>query len=96
LGVPSQEEVAKQLFTDPSAAVNTVFSENADTTVAATLVANDNAVIDGVNKSMTNSTVYVTSKTDAGMDITYEVSMVRDFIGWKISDVQVYFASQAE
>ena len=29
-----------------------------------------------------------------GGDITYEVSLVRDMIGWKVSNLELYFASQ--
>ena len=43
---------------------------------------------------MNSSTAYVTATTPEGGEATYEVSMVRDMIGWKISGVSLYFASQ--
>ncbi len=97
-GYPTQETVAKELFADPASASQTVFAKNVDEETAkaltSSLVSDANPTIDGVNKSMTSSTVYVTAKTPEGGSLTYEVSMVRDLIGWKVSDVEMYFASQ--
>ena len=50
--------------------------------------------IDGMNKSMSSTTAYVTGTTPQGGNVTYEVSLVRDFIGWKVSNVDLYFTSQ--
>ena len=50
--------------------------------------------IDGVEQSMSSSTVYVTAKTADGGELNYRVEMVRDLVGWKISDVELYFLSQ--
>jgi hypothetical protein len=60
----------------------------------APVVQDSNATIDGVNRSMSDSTVFVTATTEEGGSITYKVSMVRNLIGWKISSVDLYFASQ--
>jgi hypothetical protein len=43
---------------------------------------------------MSDSTVFVTATTEEGGSVTYKVSMVRNLIGWKISSVDLYFASQ--
>ena len=43
---------------------------------------------------MSDSTVYVTAKTEQGGDVQYKVSLVRDMIGWKVSSVELYFPSQ--
>ena len=43
---------------------------------------------------MTDSTVYVTAETDQGGQMQYKLSMVRDLIGWKVSNVELYFPSQ--
>lgn len=45
---------------------------------------------------MSNSTVYVTAQAAEGGDVTYRVEMVRDLIGWKISDIEMEFASQQQ
>ena len=50
--------------------------------------------IDGMDKSMSDSTVYVTAKTPEGGDVQYKVSLVRNMIGWKVSNVELYFPSQ--
>ena len=97
-GYPTQETVVKQLFADPQNAVSTVFSSEVDSGKAASMVEpvvqDANPAIDGMNKSMSDSTVYVTAKTAEGGDMQYKVSLVRDMIGWKVSSVDLYFPSQ--
>ena len=39
---------------------------------------------------MSDSTVYVTAKTPEGGDVQYKVSLVRNMIGWKVSNVELY------
>ena len=39
---------------------------------------------------MTDSTVYVTAETDGGGQMQYKLSMVRDLIGWKVSNLELY------
>ncbi|MBE6464255.1 MAG: tetratricopeptide repeat protein [Eggerthellaceae bacterium] len=95
-GYPMQETVATKLFANPTdkdvyaPAVNdTKISE-----LAAYITPDSAITIDGVEKSMSTSTVYVTSKTAAGGPVKYKVTMVRDKIGWKVSNVELFFASQ--
>lgn len=96
-GWPMQDSVAKQLFADPDNATN-LFAEDLGEAKAASLassiVKDANPTIDGVNRSMNESEVYVTGHTDQGGEVKYRISMVRDMIGWKISDVEFYFTSQ--
>ncbi len=95
-GWPTQEAVAQQLFENPSS--ETVYSktldENDRANIAALIPEGSTVTIDGVNKSMSTSTAYVTATTPQGGEIKYEVSLVRDVIGWKVSSVQLYFTSQ--
>ncbi|MDO4290364.1 MAG: tetratricopeptide repeat protein [Eggerthellaceae bacterium] len=97
-GYPSQETVAKELFADPEGAKGSVFasglSESSVNTIVDQLVTDSDATVDGVNRSMSESTVYVTAHHEKGGEIVYEVSMVRDMIGWKVSNAKVYNASQ--
>ncbi len=98
-GFPTQEMVAQQLFADPEkAATDGVFSSSVSETSAASMVdavVQDGAVtIDGVNRSLSESTVFVTAKTPQGGAVDYRLSMVRDMIGWKVSNVELYFPSQ--
>ena len=97
-GIPSQEAVISQLFEDPKAAVETSFADEVDAAKAATLVElvveDPEVTIDGMNKSMTETTAYATARTPQGGDVEYKLSLVRSGIGWKISSIELYFASQ--
>ncbi len=97
-GYPSQETVAQELFANPEAATDSLFAKDVSSKDAAKLAAeipsDPNITIAGVNKTMSESKVYVVATTEQGGELQYEVSMVRDMIGWKVSDVQFYFSSQ--
>lgn len=96
-GYPTQESVAEQLFADPAAAKDAVFADMSTDSVDSMLdmvVTDANVQVDGVNRSMSNSTVYVTAHTSQGGEVAYKLSMVRDMVGWKISNVELYNASQ--
>lgn len=97
-GFPSQQTVISQLFDDPKAAVESCFADEIDATKASTLVEllveDPEVVIDGMNKSMTETTAYVTAQTPQGGDVDYKISLVRSGVGWKISNIELYFASQ--
>lgn len=98
-GYPMQEDVVKGLFADTSNAQQ-YFSEgvSADTVDSEMLavVQDSDIAIDAVEKSMSSSTVYVTAQAAEGGDVSYRVEMVRDLIGWKVSDIEVVFASQEQ
>lgn len=96
-GYPTQETVTTELFANPTdkdvyaPAVN-----DSKISEYAAFINPDTAItIDGVEKSMSSSTVYVTSKTAAGGPVKYRVTLVRDKIGWKVSNVELFFASQS-
>ena len=97
-GYPTQESVAQQLFADPdNARANVIANGVSDESAASMLdpvVQDANVQIDGVNRSMSESTVYVTAQTPEGGDVDYRITMVRDMIGWKISNIELYFPSQ--
>ena len=96
-GYPQQQTVVEQLFADTGNAQNYFSSELSADTVAQQMsgVPQDDAVtVNGVERSMTNSEVYVTAKTAEGGTVDYQVSLVRDGIGWKVTAIQLYFASQ--
>lgn len=97
-GYPSQDTVIKELFADPQAATSSLFAEDVTSEEAENMlnpvVQDPDAVIDGVNRSMSDSVAYVTAKTPEDGEITYRVSLVRDMIGWKVSSIELYFASQ--
>lgn len=96
-GIPSQEMVAKELFNNPIEATNTVFADNLSDKKKADLSAmvsqDANARVDAVIRSVNDSMVFVTGQTDKGADVTYKIKMTRNFIGWKISNIELSFSS---
>ncbi len=95
-GWPMQEAVVEQLFDDPSASSTyaATLTEEDIADMAAIIPAGTTASVDGVNKAMSTSTAYVTGTTPQGGEVQYEVSLVRDMLGWKVSNVELYFTSQ--
>lgn len=97
-GYPTQETVVQELFANPEAATQSVFAESVDAERAADIVAplvqDANVQIDGVNKAMSESTVFATATTPEGGSVQYKVSLVRDMIGWKVTNAELYFTSQ--
>lgn len=95
-GYPTQQSVVSQLFADPDGA--DVYASDLDEDQVASLVdivvEDSDAELLGLNKTMSTSTAYVSATTEEGGEITYEVTLVRDLVGWKVSDVELYFASQ--
>ncbi|MEG0071707.1 MAG: tetratricopeptide repeat protein [Raoultibacter sp.] len=97
-GYPTQEAITQQLFANKQAAAQTSFAKDLSTEkingMLAPVQADEAVTINGVERAMTNSEVYVTAKTAEGGNVDYKVSFVRDGIGWKVTNVELYFASQ--
>lgn len=97
-GYPTQQSVAEQLFADKDAAAGNLFASNLSSDQISSMidpvVSDASATVNGVDRSMSDSTVYVTAATDQGGNVQYKISMVRDGIGWKISNIELYFPSQ--
>ena len=84
-------------FNDPGNAQSVMVSGIDQSTVDSVtdiLVQDPSPTIDGIDKSMSSSTAYVTADTGEGGSVSYQVQMSRDLIGWKVSDVSLYFPSQ--
>ncbi|MGI6045883.1 MAG: tetratricopeptide repeat protein [Eggerthellaceae bacterium] len=98
-GYPTQESVAQQIFADPQSAASNCFassvSEEDATRMVSGVVTDDSITINGVDRSMNESTVYVTAQTQQGGDIQYRITMGRDLIGWKATGIELYFPSQS-
>ena len=94
-GWPTQEAVAQELFKNPTSAEVYVKDTSTDqiNKMASLIPEGTEATVDGVNKSINSSTVYVTGKTPQGGELTSEVSMLRDMLGWKVVDVKWYHPS---
>ena len=99
-GFPTQDSVVTQLFSDPEGNADAVFAKDLTDdkvkTLASSIVKSDNVTIDGVNRSMNESTVFATVGLEEGGSVQYQVTMVRDMIGWKVANVELYHASQQE
>lgn len=97
-GYPTQEAVTHELFANPESAASTVFSpglgEDRIASMLDPVVQDADVTVNGVDRSMNASTVYATAKTEEGGDVQYEIGMTRDKIGWKVSSIDLYFASQ--
>jgi tetratricopeptide (TPR) repeat protein len=96
-GYPSQETVVEQAF-DGSGSDSDVYSSSLTSsqidTLKSLIDSNGTVTINSIDRGMSSSTVSVTTTTDAGGTANYNVTLVRDVIGWKISDIQLAFASQ--
>ena len=97
-GYPTQEAMVEKLFEDPSSSEVYVDGLTADDIrdYSTLIQPGSKAEVDGVTRGMTASTAYATATTPQGGQVTYEISMVRDLIGWKVSSVALYFARQHE
>lgn len=96
-GFPSQETVTKQLFANPSdaqAVLSSAVDESTAASISDLLVQDADVTINGTEQSMSASAVYVTADAPEGGQIDYRVSLSRDLIGWKVSDVELYFPSR--
>lgn len=99
-GYPSQQSMVQSLFNDKNLAATQDFMPGVSSDDIATMldpvVQDGSVVIDGVDSSMNTSTVYATAKTEDGGQVSYKISLARDGIGWKFTNVELYFPSQEE
>lgn len=97
-GYPTQESVAEQLVKNPTSPDASLFAKtltsNSISTMTSAVVKDDNANVTAVQRGMSESSVYVSAKSENGGDINYKITMTREIIGWKISSIELYFASQ--
>lgn len=77
--------VVTDLFANPISAKNTVFSDRVNDTKKDSYVSmisqDSDPKINGVTRSVNESTVYVTGKTQSGGNVEYKIKMVRDILG---------------
>lgn len=95
-GFPSKQEVVSQFFSQPDQA--DVFASSVSETQRSRMrdmvVADSSATIVGETNNMSIADVYVQATAPEGGSVPYRVSLERDGIGWKITDVELYFTSQ--
>lgn len=95
-GVPSKQDVISQLFSDPSN--NDVYAGELDDTrrsrIVDAIAPGSTVSVLGETNDLTTAKVYVDATTPEGGTVPYEISLVRDGIGWKITGATLYFTSQ--
>lgn len=100
-GWPTQEAVVQDLFSaagsdDVSSYLDSSVSDETRTKIAAILPTGASGVsVDGVDRSMSSSKAIVTATLAAGGTQSYEVDLVRDGIGWKVTGVSTVYGSEA-
>ena len=99
LGYPSQQDTLTGLFDAVTNGTDTngYLASNLDDTAKAALVSsvpdNATATIEGMDQSMTQSTATVKAALSKGGSQTYEVTFVREGIGWKVSALTIDFGN---
>ena len=97
IGFPSQQDQVSALFNDPSNA--DVYAASLDDTakdrISDMIVPSSTVVVNGTTNNLSTADVYITATTPQGGEVPYQVSLVRDGVGWKISNVALAFASQS-
>jgi Tfp pilus assembly protein PilF len=96
VGVPSKQDVIVELFDDPTN--EEVYSSDVDDTRRSRIIdmitPGSSVTVLGENNDFTTAKVYVDVTTPEGGVVPYEISMVRDGLGWKITSATLYFTSQ--
>ena len=97
-GFPQQQDaVVTDLFANPSnAEVYTDGVSDKERDAILDIIPSGSTVsIDGMNKSMKETTVYATATLPKGGKATYKILLKRgpNFVSWKVDDVDLYFAS---
>ncbi len=101
-GWPTQQAVAEQLFdakTQGSDLAPYVVSEMSTAQIqeiSDILPAGADVSVTGIDRSAQESTVYLTASLSSGSEQDYTIEMVRDGIGWKVSDVTPVYLSQSD
>lgn len=101
-GWPTQEAVCEQLFEakasgqDISAYVSDAVSDSQLQEMSDVMPVGSTTVsVKGVDRSMSESTVYLTATTAEGGEPSYTVTLARDGISWKVTGVTPEYASQS-
>ncbi len=99
-GYPTQESVVQSLF-DAKTSGSDVAQFVTDTAASSTLQQINDAIpsganieVKGIDRSMSDSTVYLTANLATGGEQDFTIKLVRDGIGWKVSSVETTYASQ--
>lgn len=96
IGFPSQQDQITALFNDPSNSevYASDLDDNAKSRIADMVATSSTITVNGTTNSFSTADAYVTATTQQGGEIPYQISLVRDGLGWKIANVSLSFASQ--
>lgn len=96
-GMPSQQDQVNALFADPQNADVYAVSvdENKKARIADTVTQGGQVTINGTTNNLGTAEVYATATTSQGGEVPYQISLVRDGLGWKVSGVSLSFTSQS-
>ena len=96
-GMPSQQDQVNALFADPQNA--DVYAASVDESkkarIADTVTQGGQVTINGTTNNLGTAEVYATATISQGGEVPYQISMVRDGLGWKVSSVSLSFTSQS-
>ena len=96
-GWPTQEQVTQDLFADPDGSTDLFTSSVSQTDIDQMfkfVIQTNDVTIEGVDRGMDSSQVYATAPTSDGGSVQYKLSLTRDLIGWKITSIELNFASE--
>jgi len=100
-GWPTQEAVVSQLFSakaeggDISELIDGSVTDDAKNQIASVLPSSSTGVkVTGVDRTMTETTVFCTATLQAGGEQSYEIHLLRDGISWKVASVSAVYPSQ--
>lgn len=100
-GFPTQESVSADMFSANAQGQDigqylsgSVSSDKRSEIEAILPVGSGQTEVNGVDRSMASTKVLLTAKLSSGGEQAYTVSLVRDGLSWKVTDVQLSFASQ--
>jgi Flp pilus assembly protein TadD len=100
-GWPTQQSVIESLFdaqTDGGDLTRYVSGSVSDATlqsIESTVPSGASLAVTGTDQSMTSSTVYLTATLAEGGTQDFTVTLVRDGISWKVTDVSTAYVSQS-
>ena len=99
-GWPTQQSVVQDIFnakaqgTDIGRYVSSSVSSTTLQQISNSLPASSAVTINGVDQSMTHSTVNASVSLSNGGNVDYTIELVRDGIGWKVASVTTSYVSQ--
>ena len=94
-GYPTQQQTLTSLFEaasngeDCSEYLSSSLSESSQEVIVSTIPEGSEPTIEGLDRSMTESTATVSVELSLGGTVTYEVDFVREGLGWVVSDLTI-------